>query len=212
MAKYIVGGILIILVAGSGYYLLSGKRNSSAPAPVVQQPATETYATSTFSITYPEGYTADASYIYDQVNPKKPISGVRFTIPGSMATGTNLSSDTYLSVEWLPRAKKCTGDIYLAANVRPHTETLASTTYSVATSSGAAAGNIYEESVYALPGTSPCIAVRYYIHSTNMGNYPAQGEPGAVREFDRAALLAAFDTIRASLMLGTPAPAPTTTP
>ena len=164
------------------------------------------------AITYPAGYTADASYIYDQVNPKKPISGVKFTIPGSMATGTNLSSDTYLSVEWLPRAKKCTGDIYLAANVRPHSETFASTTYSVATSSGAAAGNIYEESVYALQGSSPCIAVRYFIHSGNIGNYPAQGEPGAVGEFDRAALLSAFDTIRASLLLGTPAPAPTTTP
>ena len=178
----------------------------------MHQPATETYATSTFAITYPAGYTADASYIYDQVNPKKPISGVKFTIPGSMATGTNLSSDTYLSVEWLPRAKKCTGDIYLAANVRPHSETFASTTYSVATSSGAAAGNIYEESVYALQGSSPCIAVRYFIHSGNIGNYPAQGEPGAVGEFDRAALLSAFDTIRASLLLGTPAPAPTTTP
>ena len=155
----------------------------------------------------------DDSYIYDQVNPKKPISGVKFTIPGSMATGTNLSSDTYLSVEWLPRAKKCTGDIYLAANVRPSSEVFASTTYSVATSSGVAAGNIYEESVYALPDSSPCIAVRYFIHSGNIANYPAAGEPGAVREFDRAALLSAFDTIRASLMLGTTAaPTPTTTP
>ncbi|MEK7600989.1 MAG: hypothetical protein AAB480_00450 [Patescibacteria group bacterium] len=212
MAKYIIGAILIILVLGGGYYLLKAKGTGSAPTPTVQQPATDTYATSTFSITYPAGYTADASYIYDQVNPKKPISGVKFTIPGSMATGTNLSSDTYLSVEWLPRAKKCTGDIYLAANVHPHSETFASTTYSVATSSGAAAGNIYEESVYALQGSSPCIAVRYFIHSGNIVNYPAQGEPGAVREFDRAALLSAFDTIRASLLLGTPAPAPTTTP
>ena len=213
MAKYIIGAILIILVAGSGYYLLKGKGSNPTPASTVEQPATETYATSTFAITYPADYTVDASYIYDQVNPKKPISGVKFTIPGSMATGTNLSSDTYLSVEWLPRAKKCTGDIYLAANVRPRTETLASTTYSVASSTGAAAGNIYDETVYALPDSSPCIAVRYFIHSGNIANYPAAGEPGAVREFDRAALIAAFDTIRASLMLGsTPAPAPTTTP
>jgi len=210
MAKYIIGAILIILVAGGGYYLLKGKGSEPAPATTAEQPATATYATSTFLITYPADFTVDDSYIYDQVNPKKPITGVKFTIPGTMATGTNLSSDTYLAVEWLPRAKKCTGDIYLAANVRPRLETFASTTYSVASSTGAAAGNIYEESVYALPDSSPCIAVRYFIHSGNIGNYPAAGEPGAVREFDRAALQAAFDNIRASLMLGS-APAPTAT-
>ncbi len=208
MAKYFIGAILIILVLGSGYYLFKAKGSGSAPISTVQQPATETYATSTFAITYPVGYTADASYIYDQVNPKKPISGVKFTIPGSMATGTSLSSDTYLSVEWLPRAKKCTGDIYLAANVHPVTETTASSTYSVASSTGAAAGNRYEESVYAIAGSNPCTAVRYYIHYAAIENF----EPGVVREFDRATLLAAFDTIRASLLLGTPAPAATVTP
>jgi hypothetical protein len=80
--------------------------------------------------------------------------------------------------------------------------------YSVATSSEAAAGNLYEEMVYALSGISPCTAVRYYIHSSNIGNYAT----GTI-EFDRAALLAAFDKIRMSLTLGsTPASAPTTIP
>jgi hypothetical protein len=62
--------------------------------------------------------------------------------------------------------------------------------------------------VYALKGTKPCIAVRYFIHSTSIGNY----DPNAgVREFDREALLGAFDQIRRSLTLGTPATAATTT-
>jgi hypothetical protein len=147
------------------------------------------------------GYTVDASYKYDQVNPKKPISGVKFTIPGAMATGTNLSSDSYISVESLPHAKSCTGDIYLAANVHPHQETTASTTYSVATSTDAGAGNRYEESVYAISGSNPCTAVRYFIHYGAIENYPSAGEPGAVTAFDHAALLAAFDQIRNSLVL-----------
>ncbi len=203
MIKYIVGSLVIILVAAGGFYLLKGNGSSLIPdrAPVVEQPATQTYATSTYSISYPADFTVDTSYQYDQVNPKKPISGVKFTIPGAMATGTNLSSDTYISVESLPRAKNCTGDIYLAANVRPFTESTASTTYSVATSTGAAAGNRYEESVYAIKGSNPCTAVRYFIHYGAIENYPAAGEPGAVTEFDRAALLAAFDKIRNSLVL-----------
>jgi hypothetical protein len=44
-----------------------------------------------------------------------------------------------------------------------------------------------------IPGYT-CTAVRYLVHSTNIGNY----EPGAVREFDRPALIDLFDQIRRS--------------
>lgn len=209
MLKYFIGVFGIILLALGGYYFfIPSKSAETTPTPVVEQVKVQTYATSTFSVTYPVGYTADESYEYTQVNPKKPISGVKFTIPGAMATGTNLSSDTYFSVETLPHAKNCTGDIYLAANVHPVSESTASTTYSVATSSGAAAGNRYEESVYAIAGSNPCTAVRYFIHYGAIENYPAAGEPGAVTEFDKAALTAAFDKIRDSLVLNPVAPAP----
>jgi hypothetical protein len=205
MMKYITGAVIVIVVLAGGYYFLLMKKGGNAlpqgntASSGQMQVATSTYATSTFSVVYPSNYTVDESYTYTQVNPKKPISGVKFTIPGSMATGTNLASDTYVSVEMLPHAKKCTGDIYVAANVRPQTLTDTNgVEYSVATSSGAAAGNLYEETVYALTGSSPCTAVRYWIHSSNIANYT----PGTVQEFNRDALLSAFDTIRRSLMLG----------
>jgi hypothetical protein len=54
--------------------------------------------------------------------------------------------------------------------------------------------------VYAVEGSAPCTAVRYFLHSTNIGNYPE----GAVREFDRAGLRAAFDAVRNSLILSRP--------
>jgi hypothetical protein len=38
--------------------------------------------------------------------------------------------------------------------------------------------------------------VRYFVHSTNIGNYPE----GAVTAYDRTALLDAFDAIRRSLV------------
>lgn len=197
--KYLAWVVGIVIIAVGGYYLWHAQKNSGSAAQGAAAD-TNTYATSTFSVVYPSDFTADASYIYDQVNPKKPISGVKFTIPGAMATGTNLSNDSYVAVEWLPRAKNCTGDIYLAANVRPQEVAEGGIMYSVASSTGAAAGNIYDETVYALSTSSPCTAVRYFIHSGNIGNYPAPGEPGSVREFDRAALMSAFDSIRHALL------------
>ena len=161
-------------------------------------PATASFASSTLGIKvdYPKNYQLNTSYAYDQFGAKKLIHGVKFIIPTSMATGTNLSSsDTGVSIEQLPNAKKCTGDIYLLANVKAAAVTEGGVDYSIATSSGAGAGNFYEEIVYALAGSKPCIAVRYFIHSTNINNYPA----GAVVEFDRATILSQFDAIRQSL-------------
>ena len=156
-----------------------------------------TYTTSTYSVKYPSDFVLNAQYAYDLFGPNKLINGVKVTIPSAMATGTNLSADTYLSIEQLPRAKKCTGDIYLTASVVAQNITENGTDYSFASSTGAAAGNRYEEHVYALATSSPCTAVRYYIHSSGIENFVE----GAVQEFDKEALLTSFDKIRASLVL-----------
>ena len=200
MAKYFIGAIVIILIALSGYYAWQTFGTATPLSPTPQEtPSMSTYATSTFSIQYPSNFSVDESYTYDQF-AGKPVVGVSFTIPESLASGTNLSSDSYLSVEWLPRAKNCTGDIYIVPNVKAFELTVGTTTYSVATTTGAAAGNIYEEQVFAVKGSSLCTAVRYYIHSGNIMNYPPEGE-SAVREFDKSALIRAFDQIRDSLVV-----------
>lgn len=197
MYKYAIGAVLIVFVVAVGGYALFGK-NTKKEETKSEQAANGTYSTSTFSVAYPRDFTPDDSYAYDQFGPKKLIHGVKFTIPGNMATGTNLSSyDTGVSVEQLPRAKHCTGDIYLQAKVGASTLSENGVEYSVATSSGAAAGNLYQESVYALATSSPCTAVRYFIHSSNIGNY----EPGAVREFDARILIDSFNAIRRSLVM-----------
>src|SRR3989344_1330566 len=171
--------------------------------PIIPVDIRSTYASSTLGLTlrYPQNYALDESYAYGEFGPNKLIHGVKFSVPISMATGTNLSSDSYISIEWLPRAQNCTGDIYLKANVKAQPTTDGGVLYSLATSSGAAAGNLYEEWVYAVANSKPCTAIRYFIHSTNICNYPA----GSVREFDKAALIAEFDQIRRSLQLKTSA-------
>jgi membrane-bound inhibitor of C-type lysozyme len=150
-----------------------------------------------FSIRYPEGYSADADYEYQALGPGKAIPGVKLTIDPSIAAGTNLAADSYLSIERIPRGESCTASRFLASGAAAAAVKDAGTTYSAARSTEAAAGNRYEESVFALLGTDPCIAVRYFIHYSVLENYP----PGAVRAFDRDALIGQFDAMRHTLIL-----------
>ena len=168
---------------------------------MVPDPDWLTFASSEFgfSLRYPPGYTLNGGYVFDGFGPGHDITGVSFTIPEAMTTGTNLAADTRLSVETLPDAPACVATAFIpgpAENVRTLTEN--GTQYSVASSSEAGAGNIFDTTVYALLGTSPCLAVRYFIHSANIGNF----DPGTVTEFDRSALIAEFDAIRKTLVIG----------
>lgn len=143
-----------------------------------------------------DGYTVDESF-KNQLSPDKIIYGVKFTIPLANATGTNLSRDSYLSVEQIPNTDSCTADIFFDGTHGSSTLQDGDTTYSYATSSNAGAGNRYEEFVYALPGTNPCVAVRYMVHYSVFENYPE----GAVKEFDFPSVIKEFDTIRHTLVV-----------
>jgi membrane-bound inhibitor of C-type lysozyme len=162
----------------------------------------QVYASSSLGISlrYPAGYKVDNSHQYQALGPGREINGVSFTIPETMATGTNLAQDTYLSVEKLPTAKDCRADLFLdlaSAASGTATTTDNGVTYSVAGLADAGAGNRYEETVYAIPGTSPCLAIRYYIHYGALENYPV----GLVKAFDKDALVKQFDAMRRTLMI-----------
>ena len=80
--------------------------------------------TAEFSFRYPLGYTLNTSYAYQELGPGKNISGVKVTIPSSMATGTNLSAyDTGVSVEQLSNVQDCSADLFLG-NVTMSTSTI----------------------------------------------------------------------------------------
>lgn len=165
--------------------------------PGVSLPLFYSNSSAEFSIRFPQGYSVDEGYQYQELGPGRNIVGVKFTIPTTTATGTNLSPDTYLSVEEIPKVQDCSAALFLDG-VKAQTITDANgVTYSVASSTGAGAGNRYEEDVYALPGTNPCTAVRYFIHYGVLDNYPA----GTVQQFNEAALLTQFDAMRHSVVI-----------
>lgn len=154
-------------------------------------------------------FIVDTSYMY-QLNPNTEIPGTRFTIPTSIATGTNLGSDTFLSIEEYPttstedktKATSCGADIFLdgnhAASLKNETIRGAQITYSVATSSNAGAGNRYEETVFALKNKNgQCFAIRYLIHYSVFENYPA----GSIRQFNMNEIVDYFDQMRRTVVL-----------
>lgn len=152
-----------------------------------------------FSIRYPADYSVDNSYKYKYLGPEKDISGVKFIIPESLAEGKNLSSkDTGISVEIIPDIQECRADLFVELGENEKVETVNENgiDYSYAISKTAGVGNIYEEQIWALPGTNPCVAVRYFIHSTNIANYPE----GEVSEFDHDSLINQFEKIRRTLI------------
>ncbi len=195
----IIVGVIILGVVS----LYSFIAKSPAPAPVAtttpvqvnnNDGMTQTYSSIAqgFSIRLPDGFTTDESYKYQALGPSRNISGVKFTIAPSMATGTNLSKDSYISVEKLPESSTCQASEFLSDGAMANNILDGNTRYSVASSSDAGAGNRYEETVYSVPGTNPCIAIRYFIHYAAFENFPT----GAVVEFNKQSILNQFDLIR----------------
>ncbi len=143
-----------------------------------------------------DSYLVDEAHSYGLI-PGETILGVQFTIPSSLVTGTNLAKDSYLSIEHIDNAKKCSADMFLEGKPAVTQFTEKGLTYTVASSTGAAAGNRYEETVYAQQNKNTCYGVRYFIHYGVFENYPT----GSIKRFDKASLLEQFNQIRLTLVI-----------
>jgi len=198
-AVWIFVSVAVIAVAALVYAFLNLETAGGMPGGAVPDPAWKAYIDEGggYTLFYPTAYQIDTSYSYEGMGHGKDIPGVSFRVPESLTRGTNLSRDSYLSIERLAGSDECSALRFTAASTTESTLTEAGKRYSVVRTIEGAAGNVYEEQVYALPGSSPCTAVRYVVYSTNIRNYDA----GEVIEFDRGALLSAFDTMRQSLNL-----------
>ncbi len=150
-----------------------------------------------FTMRYPSDYTVNDQYLYTALGSEKEIKGVSFTIASSTASGTNLSKDSYISIENKGGIVDCSASLFLQPGAATSTKVESGSEYSYGTTVGAAAGNRYEETVYAFPHGTTCFAVRYFIHYSAFENYPA----GSIKEFDKESLATTFDAIRKSIIL-----------
>lgn len=205
------GDVFVFWSKGNGALVLEGGAEKTYRGCVrvatidasVKLPSVYVDTLGTFSLRLPSifssttlGYTVDELY-KKIITPKLSIKGTRFTIPAAMATGTNLSKDSYVSVEHVASTTSCSASMFLGGVTRTSNVSDGGVSYSLATSSDAGAGNRYEETVFALQGTSPCIAVRYFIHYGAFENYAS----GTVTAFNKKALVASFDQIRRTLVV-----------
>ena len=138
-----------------------------------------------FSIKYLSSYTKNTSYTYTFLTSGS-IPGVSFEVPAALTNGTNLTDDSYISVEWLPAGSSAKNFLESGSPITEIPGTTAGgVAYTIAEREEAAAGNYYVETVYAVSSGSYCFGIRLFIHSSNVGVY----DPGTVRSFDRRALL-----------------------
>lgn len=183
-------GALVAIAIGVWVALTVGQKTENLPADGWRQ-----YEAPSFIISIPEGYVVEENYVHD-VRPGQQSSGVRFFVDPKMATGTNLAADSSISVEQIATLSACNPAAYLDGEHEVTTVVEEGKSYALATSSGAGAGNFYEEWVYVrTDNAGPCPAVRYRLHNTAIQNYPS----GTVKEYDREALLDEFDKIRRSV-------------
>ncbi|HEY2070911.1 MAG TPA: hypothetical protein VGG48_15255 [Rhizomicrobium sp.] len=166
-----------------------GARN---PAPIAPMSGMILYrdARYGFTIAYPPHWAVNAAFRRD-IGPV--IHGVSFTVSAEVTQGTNLASDTKLSVEHVDG--RCHAGRFLDSPTDEHDVTDGAHGYSMASTQDAGAGNRYEETVYAFAHGGTCFGIRYFIHYGAIQNY----DPGTVKAFDHDALTAAFDRMRRSL-------------
>lgn len=195
-----IGILIALILALTVLIFIKGVVTKSNTPVKMDTNLVKKYATSTlgFTISIPSGYKVDESYRYKGLYPGREVVGVKFAIPKEISYGTNLGDDSYISVEEIPNIVECYALPFLSQKVNSITIVDSNKTYSTASSSDAAAGNRYEEIVYTIPNTNPCIAIRYFIHYAVYENYPA----GSIREFDKKSLMDTFDNIRRSLVVG----------
>ncbi|MDD5068680.1 MAG: hypothetical protein PHS53_02465 [Candidatus Pacebacteria bacterium] len=168
----------------------------SAITPLPTKPALLTEYRSDESgyiVEYPQDFRVDES-------GKSPVTGdfiqgIIFHFPTSLTSGTNLSQDSYISIETKGEVA-CTPEDFLGDPLLKQLPDINSG--SIAWKGGmvgdAGAGNMYVQNAYATLHNTVCYGVRLFLHSTNVDNYPS----GTIRAFDRSLIDALYQQMIAS--------------
>ncbi|MFA6095658.1 MAG: hypothetical protein WC767_02335 [Candidatus Paceibacterota bacterium] len=179
----------------------------TSPAASEDVPGWKTYRTDEFGfeVKYPADFIIDEGHAYGRIE-RQTLLGVAFKVPSRLSAGTNLSSDSYIAIE----RSNGDGDSCDAYSFLEQAQTAAArdsewrkigeASYSYGKSSGAGAGNYYEESVYARSITrSFCIIARLSVHSVNP-DLLRESDP-SIRLYDREQLDRLFRDVIASIRI-----------
>ncbi len=196
-AQIVIGILAVVLVLGYNRYV------NQPPVAKVDFPATvwKSFESPTynFRIQYPADFTINQHYRYTRLGKNKTISGVAFNLPKTYWQGTNLSSDSYVSVEtsnlaceaknFVPDASK-DKEMMLAKNGRTYTQ--------VTHDEGVTNSNFYHEVVYASAASrGACYIARLFLHSVDINNL-LDSKP-TTKRYDEAGITTVFENMLATL-------------
>jgi hypothetical protein len=172
----------------------------STPAETTTTPAAFIYQYFPYGISFeiPEGWgfaKADAPYNEFADSTKGEDSFVRLQLPKETYPGTNFgNADLGLSAVYVASLEECLAypgsDSQSVFDIKQST-VLSGITYYTSTSTGAAAGNIYDSKNYRTYQNQFCFSAAETLHTSNIGNY----DPGTVTAVDEDAVWARLDAI-----------------
>ncbi len=146
-----------------------------------------------FSIYYPSTATVRAAG-FDGYLPLTQTPVVAFTLNPDMFQGTNLSdAGVYVGATSTPAiVANCTNaDQNSGETAATSSVTVGSVTFNEFDSTGAAAGNIYQEKIFRSVVDGSCLEFVELLHSGNIDNYPS----GTVTAFDEAEFSGILDAM-----------------
>ena len=135
-----------------------------------------------FTMMYPER--AEKRNTFDGFLPLTRTSVVGFSLPKDLFQGTNLSeAGVFVGATSTPNiVDNCLQPAAASNEATSSVTTFNGTIWNVYRSTGAAAGNIYDETAYRTVHGKYCFEVVELLHSGTIANYPA----GSVTQFDMA--------------------------
>lgn len=151
-----------------------------------------------FAVDYPSDFIVDEKHTYERIE-KKALIGVAFRVSQRFLTNTNLSSDSYIAIERSDTGgESCDASNFLSSNTSYEFRKVNNVDYTYSKVSEGAAGNFYEDTVYAQNiRKSTCLIARLFTHSLNIG--ALGGRDSIIRAYDRVALEKLFQDIIASI-------------
>jgi hypothetical protein len=212
--RIFIGLIVAVLIIGGAFYLGSHWGAWYGAGPVATNTATTTQTdyysdTSTwqsyadakggYSISYPIDFnvtTSQASSTEWRLNSNQNPGILSFTlmVPKAFEPQTNFA-DAKLTVGESANVKAVADCMTPDQSGTPGTLTtkpINGITFTVFTSNGAGAGNLYDTTSYRALHNNICYAVEYTVHSTQIANYPAEYN---LKPFDEAKVKDVLDRI-----------------
>lgn len=206
--------VIVVLVIAIAGFLVYESQDSNAVTPPTQT-ATSTVQTMPtiipgtpsvqyqdphygFTIYYPSTATLEtAGFDGYLLTTKTPVIG--FVLDPSMFQGTNLvEAGVYVGATTSPAVvAQCTARSSAIETMASSTVSLGGTPFAVFTSTGAGAGNTYQETIYRSNVNGTCYEIAEMLHAGNIANYPKN----SVTAYDQAEYQGILDAMAKSFSL-----------